>query len=58
MAELKPCPFCGSDNIRTVSTSDFDGSFMVFSMRCDSCGSMTGWRKSRQKSISAWNKRS
>ena len=58
MAELKPCPFCGSDNIRQVCTSDFDGSYMVFSMRCDSCGTMIGWQKTRKQAIDAWNKRS
>ena len=53
MAELKPCPFCGS---KAVSAIDFvQYKYGVYCINCDACGPMA---KTKQRAIDAWNKRS
>lgn len=71
MAELKPCPFCGTRNTLggkpiTVQTSSFGGSLRYVFVRCTTCNSQGTsflWNmnsdisKYEQLAIEAWNRR-
>ena len=46
--ELKPCPFCGSNEIEME-----DNAYM----RCISCGASSGWKDDPVSAINAWNSR-
>ena len=37
--KLKPCPFCGCEEISMFEHRDYDGAFFVM---CDSCGATLG----------------
>lgn len=53
MDELKPCPFCGSDeDIRVVS--EYSEAFYVYCLTCTSCGPSGA---TSQEAIEAWNRR-
>ena len=66
MAEIKPCPFCGSKNIRINAYG-----FGYYSVECLSCGVETerykniskylegnlSIEKKAKKAIEAWNRR-
>lgn len=55
-AELKPCPFCGSENVR-VAENRMDYLFIGYSVHCNRCGAETSYTKDKDKAIEAWNKR-
>jgi len=48
--ELKPCPFCGSDDV--MKDADIDGVLV----RCLDCDGRTGWHPP-SRAIAAWNAR-
>ena len=50
MKELKPCPFCGSENIRIMGNSNFW-------CMCDQCGVETQTYDTEEELIEAWNAR-
>ena len=53
MTDLKPCPFCASDNVRiavTMHESWYYG-------ECESCGGRTDFCDSQAEAIAAWNAR-
>ena len=56
MPELKPCPFCGSQDVAKV----IEGARhpMIY-VRCNGCLSMSGWYEADEENmmLSAWNKR-
>lgn len=60
MAELKPCPFCGSKwaNVKYVN-NPFDRHHIYggFAAYCDDCGATTKHFKTEQEAIEAWNRR-
>jgi len=52
--KLKPCPFCGSNNIQANETDDlFD-----WVISCENCGSGFIYIKTKEEAIKAWNTRS
>ena len=51
MEELKPCPFCGSDDV-VVEETDTSGY-----VRCRGCGAEGGLRYSHDEAAAAWNSR-
>ena len=55
MGELKPCPFCGSTNLRydRYWCVNFNG-FYVRCLNCESQGTPKGTKRSARK---AWNTR-
>ena len=57
MAELKPCPFCGSDTGLYIE-SDQDGYMMFYYGHCMNCDTKGPALQTRQQAIDAWNKRS
>jgi Lar family restriction alleviation protein len=62
MAELKPCPFCGTKqeektkggfDIIAILRSTHD----CYMVQCGKCYGSSGWKDTERKAISAWNKR-
>ena len=55
MERLKPCPFCGSNEVYVyVKTGDY-GEY--FEAECLECESSTKYTDTRQEAIEAWNGR-
>lgn len=62
MAELKPCPFCGNQEIQIVDNSDHDTGDEDWIIECRGCGSAfiasnDGMPCSRSELIARWNRR-
>lgn len=59
IAELKSCPFCGSENIKVTDNND-DGSPLTLNnwTECDSCFATGPVKALRSEAITAWNTRS
>lgn len=53
MTQLKPCPFCGSKNLRQHSQFPVQ----VWSVKCRDCGGKMTCAGSQEQVISAWNRR-
>ncbi len=51
--ELKPCPFCGYEEI-VVSPTGFHGAYIAY---CIQCHSSTGDYDTKADAIAAWNRR-
>jgi Lar family restriction alleviation protein len=47
---LKPCPFCGCNNITTVGRK-------LIQMKCLACGSFSGMWATYAEAKAAWNRR-
>ena len=56
MAELKPCPFCGSAKI-SVDGMPVPLEYLPYYCQCEMCRSCGGRYKSELKAIEAWNRR-
>ena len=54
---LKPCPFCGSNQIRLSKTTDLRAMRTVYYVKCYNCGVETAYRIKRSNAISLWQKR-
>ena len=52
MEELKPCPFCGADDISVWDKSRYD-----VCVRCNNCYCKTGWYSTIDDAVTAWNTR-
>lgn len=50
--ELKPCPFCGSEDVRTFETNDRD-----WYATCDGCGANTSYWSTEDEVRRRWNSR-
>lgn len=64
MAELKPCPFCGSDRIQFVVEGHFqpwagEGMQLWYRCSCHDCGGGTdfGSALDMKKAATEWNRR-
>ena len=58
MAELKPCPFCGSGDIGLwESHSRFTTWNNVHFVQCNACGATSDAFPSIEEAIKAWNRR-
>lgn len=53
MIELKPCPFCGSENIKALYNHRVD----VYTCLCIGCGTDGPMWDNEQAAIKAWNSR-
>ena len=49
--ELKPCPFCGADEVSLVKEDEY-----VFAC-CSQCCSMTRYVQSKTRAVELWNRR-
>ena len=47
--KLKPCPFCGSNDVKVVSGMNF--------VACYECESDSGVYDSKEEAVKAWNRR-
>lgn len=62
-AELKPCPFCGGQNIVILKESQSldDLSFPLYALVCNwnngGCGASSGNYPTVEEAIDAWNRR-
>ena len=55
MDKLKPCPFCGSDNMGVYEHSyPMEHYYFVF---CNECKAESGNFETKEKAILAWNRR-
>ena len=54
MNKLKPCPFCGSDNVLVIKSDILNPSWYV---RCKDCKVMSTFYKTREKAVDHWNRR-
>lgn len=52
-SELKPCPFCGSQDVDYAEAEDIDGSFVM----CFECGTTSPVVDSKEKARDIWNRR-
>lgn len=52
MTELKPCPFCGSEDVQLTGT-DLTGWYVI----CWDCGGRGGLAHRQEKAIEKWNDR-
>ena len=61
MTELKPCPFCGGNNIEMrvfgLPLPDFEDEGAVTGVRCNDCDYVISFHRRKQKTIELWNKR-
>ena len=51
MADLKPCPFCGYDNVILEWEDD------VCRIRCKNCWTRGPWEFESERAKEAWNRR-
>lgn len=51
MSELKPCPFCGGEQVTTKK-----GKYMWW-CKCEKCNAESGVRSKKEEAIEAWNRR-
>ena len=57
MAELKPCPFCGSEDLRVIYKIE-NNSPKIFMVFCEICCAEGPFDLTETEAIDAWNKRS
>ena len=59
--KLKPCPFCGSTNVKIVGnhTNDDCGWYYSYYVFCRDCGARGAEKRDEEKplAIRAWNRR-
>lgn len=56
MIELKPCPFCGGDEIGLLTTAPLRNNGL-WNVRCDGCCVETAYQDTKAEAIDAWNRR-
>ena len=57
MSELKPCPFCGGENVETSYKDTFSGDFRRGVYCADCCGGIYPYYNTEAEAIAAWNTR-
>lgn len=55
--ELKPCPFCGGENVETSYKDTFNGDFRRGVYCADCCGGIYPYYDTKTEAIDAWNTR-
>lgn len=55
MSEIPPCPFCKS-RVLDFKRRRYDGE-VLFRVKCNGCGSMSGEYSDLNAAISAWSRR-
>lgn len=57
MKDLKPCPFCGSNNVKYIELYLNDKTVpLIKCLNCDTYGPR--WNEAKEKAIMRWNNRS
>ena len=58
MSELKPCPFCGSDEVGCwMSSRQFPNGKNPHHVQCDNCFASSDYYCTMEEAIEAWNRR-
>ena len=57
MAELKPCPFCGSDDVGIGHKLPEFGEELTHYVVCNKCGSKTANFRNKQTAVNVWEAR-
>ena len=57
MEELKPCPFCGSENVGIMTMFPLRNDLIAYYAKCFNCGARTAALLDEQLAIEAWNRR-
>ena len=61
LSELKPCPFCGSENVSTNTVEPPPGFGELIPIRygvfCSTCFGGNRYYNTEQEAIAAWNRR-
>lgn len=61
MAEIKPCPFCGSIATdygrKEVRFGEIDLNQRIWNLYCVQCGASTNYFETTKEAIEAWNRR-
>lgn len=63
LSDLKPCPFCGSNDIHLITTGEqFVTGYRVYCLDCHAKGPSIAWKPDRRdenedKAKRAWNTR-
>jgi Lar family restriction alleviation protein len=55
--ELKPCPFCGSENLKVVDCECVDGDMTYWVVVCQECGARGGESVGANPAKVFWNMR-
>ena len=53
---LKPCPFCGSEDVTLNTQEGWDG-LVLFYVRCGNCCASSAFCADSERATAAWNKR-
>ena len=53
--KLKPCPFCGSENVKMLRDSDME--YIEYQVFCCGCGTTGGEYTLENEAIENWNSR-
>jgi Lar family restriction alleviation protein len=56
MEKLKPCPFCGSEDVSLSVGKNGIGESLRY-VECVGCGAMADMKRTIEEAIGAWNKR-
>ncbi len=56
MNELKPCPFCGGEDVK-ANTWTIGITMELYDVSCTSCRCTSAWHSKKSKAIAAWNRR-
>ena len=57
MAELKPCPFCGSDVVHFDKSYSYFREHVIYCEECDIVFTRDFWDAEEADIIEAWNRR-
>ena len=57
MSELKPCPFCGSDDVGIAYRMPEFGEQVKYFVVCNKCGSRTANFRSTRTAVNVWEAR-
>ena len=57
MAELRNCPFCGTDRIEIMLRMPFHGQMISYYAQCTGCGARSALHVEKQFATEAWNRR-
>ena len=55
--KLKPCPFCGSEDLQIIIEQPFNIFFRCYKVMCFECKATSALAETKGMAIEAWNRR-